>query len=287
VRTVTGDVVTVGTFVHLVLLDQNADDYLAHVAPFSWDALDQGQPAFVALPPPQIREFADGHPGQHVRYVGEPIWHTRSAPKLREATRHEALINLAFAAAGADILCPYDTTQLEPAVIADAQRTHQVLWRVDTTQPSQAYTGPDSLPPSCQVPLTPPADALPEDGTSLTYTTELATLRALVEKRARAANLPEMKIIDLVLAVSEVAANTLRHAGSHGTLDVWHDDNEIVCTIHDKGTITDPLAGRRRPFPDATAGHGLWLVNEVCDLVEMRSDDSGTTIRMHMAVPPY
>jgi hypothetical protein len=29
-------------------------------------------------------------------------------------------------------------------------------------------------------------------------------------------------------------------------------------------------------------GHGLWLVHQVCDLVEIRSGDAGTTIRLHM-----
>lgn len=120
---------------------------------------------------------------------------------------------------------------------------------------------------------------------SLTYTTDLSPVRALVEAQARAASLPEAKIIDLVLAVSEVAANTLRHAGSPGTLEIWYDTEEIVCTIHDKGFISDPLVGRRRPAPDASEGHGLWLVHQICDRVELRSDDTGTTIRLHMEIP--
>ena len=62
--------------------------------------------------------------------------------------------------------------------------------------------------------------------------------------------------------------------------------HEIVCEIHDEGTITDPLAGQRRPASDATGGHGLWLVYQVCDLVELRSDQTGTTIRMHMRIRP-
>ena len=37
---------------------------------------------------------------------------------------------------------------------------------------------------------------------------------------------------------------------------------------------------------DALGGHGLWLVYQVCDLVELRSDEIGTTIRMHMAIQP-
>ena len=92
------------------------------------------------------------------------------------------------------------------------------------------------------------------------------------------------RVDDLVLAVSEAAANTLRYTRSAGTLTIWHDPDEIVCEIHDEGVITDPLAGRRRPAPDARGGHGLWLVHQVCDLVELRSDATGTTIRMHMAI---
>jgi anti-sigma regulatory factor (Ser/Thr protein kinase) len=81
-----------------------------------------------------------------------------------------------------------------------------------------------------------------------------------------------------------VAANTLRHTNSSGTLAIWHDGDEIVAEIHDEGKITDPAAGQRRPAADATGGHGLWLVRQVCDLVELRSDQSGTTIRMHMKI---
>ena len=33
-------------------------------------------------------------------------------------------------------------------------------------------------------------------------------------------------------------------------------------------------------------GHGLWIVNQVCDEVEIRSDETGTTIRLHMDLPP-
>jgi anti-sigma regulatory factor (Ser/Thr protein kinase) len=112
----------------------------------------------------------------------------------------------------------------------------------------------------------------------------LSQVRALVLKSAREAGLPDERAGDLVLAVSEVAANTLRHTPSSGTLAIWHDPHEIVCEIRDDGVITDPLAGRRRPAPNALGGHGLWLVHQVCDLVELRSDNTGTTVRMHMAI---
>ena len=82
-----------------------------------------------------------------------------------------------------------------------------------------------------------------------------------------------------------MAANTVKHARSPGSLKIWYDAREIVCQIHDEGVITDPLAGRRQPSPDALGGHGLWIVNQVCDQVEMKSDETGTTIRLRMTLP--
>jgi anti-sigma regulatory factor (Ser/Thr protein kinase) len=120
---------------------------------------------------------------------------------------------------------------------------------------------------------------------SYTYTTDLAAIRAVVHRYAINAGLTEARAIDLVLAVSEVAANTVRHAKSPGSLQIWHEASEIVCQLHDDGRITDPLAGRRQPSLDARGGHGLWIVNQVCDQVEMCSDETGTTIRLHMALP--
>ena len=60
-----------------------------------------------------------------------------------------------------------------------------------------------------------------------------------------------------------------------------HTGAEVLCQVHDSGRITDPLAGRVRHGPD-DRGHGLWLVNQVCDLVELRSGDAGTTVRIHL-----
>jgi anti-sigma regulatory factor (Ser/Thr protein kinase) len=144
-----------------------------------------------------------------------------------------------------------------------------------------ARTGPPPRQPAGDDPLPlPPSGAM-----SYQYTTDLAAVRAVVYRHARQAGLPESRAIDLVLAVSEVAANTVRHAKSPGSLKIWYDTDEIVCQIQDEGTITDPLAGRRQPSIEAMGGHGLWIVNQVCDSVEMRSDETGTTIRLHMDLP--
>lgn len=302
-------------FRHAGFFYRTEAEYADTVAGFLRGGLARGEPVFAAVPPakvsllkdslgadarharfadmtemgrnpawiiPAVLGFTERHAGRHVRYVGEPIWDTRGPAELREATKHEALINLAFAGADADILCPYDTVRLDPAVIADARRTHPLLLAAGSPGIVPGSAAPFEIPSTCSSPLpAPPCDAMTH-----TYRTDLSQVRALVLEHARKAGLTEARASDLVLAVSEVAANTLRHTQSHGTLSIWHDAVEIVCEIHDTGTITDPLAGRRRPAPDAGGGHGLWLVHQVCDLVELRSDKDGTTIRMHMAVDP-
>jgi anti-sigma regulatory factor (Ser/Thr protein kinase) len=106
----------------------------------------------------------------------------------------------------------------------------------------------------------------------------------MVRAHARAAGLSRARVDDLVLAVSEVAANTLRHTPGPGALNIWHDDTEIVCEIRDGGVIADPMAGRRAPPPGALGGHGLWLVHQICDAVELTSGAGGTTVRMHMSL---
>jgi anti-sigma regulatory factor (Ser/Thr protein kinase) len=302
-----------GTFRHTGFFYRTTNEYARTVAGFLREGLAAGEPAFAAVPPdkvslirdalgadarrvefaditamgrnpawiiPRVRAFTGQHAGRRVRYVGEPIWASRTPAELREATKHEALINVAFAAADAEILCPYDIAGLDPAVIADARRTHPVLLSDGRHRASRGYAMPFRIPSSCDLPLPEP----PRDAMSLTYRTNLSEVRALVFRQAAAAGLPENRASDLVLAVSEVAANTLRHTPSDGTLTIWRDQDEIVCEVHDEGTIMDLLAGRRMPAPGAAGGHGLWLVHQVCDLVELRSASSGTTVRMHMAM---
>jgi len=305
---------TAGAFRHVGFFYRTPAEYADTVSGFLGAGVAADEPAFAAVPPdkiglitgalgadarhvefaditevgrnpawiiPWVQGFTDRHHGQRVRYVGEPIWAARGLAELREATKHEALINLAFAGADAEILCPYDTAALGPAVLADARRTHPLLLSDGRPGTSRDYAVPLHLPSSCSRALPAP----PYIAMSYTYRTDLSRVRALVLKHAKEAGLPDARANDLVLAVSEAAANTLRHTRSSGTLTIWQDTDEIICEIHDEGVITDPLAGRRRPPPDALGGHGLWLVHQVCDLVELRSDSTGTTIRMHMSIP--
>jgi anti-sigma regulatory factor (Ser/Thr protein kinase) len=221
--------------------------------------------------------FLDAHPGQHAYFLWEPAWPARSPAELREVVRHEALVNLAFGGQQMTVACLYDTSHLTAAVLRDAERTHPLLVSGGRRQVSGSYLAGE-FPPGCDDPLPPAVGG----AAYVTFDGHLGPVREFSASLAQAAGLDGAKTGDLVLAVSEIAANALGHAGGGGTVRSWCTEEELICQIEDRGHITDPLAGRRRLPAEAAGGHGLWLVNRVCDLVERRTGEGGTITRLHM-----
>jgi anti-sigma regulatory factor (Ser/Thr protein kinase) len=114
---------------------------------------------------------------------------------------------------------------------------------------------------------------------------DLVAVRAFVNDWASLEQLAPERTGQLVLAVNELATNSIRYGGGTGWLRVWREADTLLCEISDSGVIRDPLAGRRQPPPDERSGRGLWLVNQLCDLVQIRSSSqAGTTVRVHMSL---
>ena len=122
----------------------------------------------------------------------------------------------------------------------------------------------------------------PAHAAALGYRDDLALVRSFVASRAQQAGLASSRVSDLVIAVSELAANTVRHAGSDGSVQIWHTAEELICQVADRGQITDPLAWHRARSERVLSGKGLWLVNQLCDLVQARTSQAGTVARLHM-----
>ncbi len=287
----------------------NADEYLRGTVEFVERALGDGAPVVVmvslakaesmraALGPdadrvqfadmelvgrnpnriiPQWSDFAREHPAGRLRGIGEPIWAGRTSAELDEAQRHEHLLNLAFAdRSDLWLLCPYDTAGLDAGTLTAAHASHPYFagdrtaraFAHDTDYADVAFAG--AL-------LEPPASA------ELFAVTlgRLHGLREIVDERARAFGLDPRRAEDLVLSVDEAASNSIRHGGGSGTLRVWHEGTAVVCEVRDRGRLHDPLTGRTRPVLEHPGGRGLWLANQLCDLVQLRSGADGTTVRM-------
>jgi anti-sigma regulatory factor (Ser/Thr protein kinase) len=209
--------------------------------------------------------------------IGEPVWPGRSDAELIECSRHESLLNLAFDGGRPwRLLCPYDTAQLAPEVLDEACRNHP---HVDHAR-SRAYEGAhavlerdDPLPS----PTTSPAELL-------FGRDDLGLVRTFVAEQGRRAGFAGDRLDDLVLAANELATNSMRHAGGSGILRTWLHHGTFFFEVRDRGRIADPLAGRACPADLRGHGRGLWIVNHLCDLVQMRSSASGSVIRASMTL---
>ena len=207
----------------------------------------------------------------------------RSRAELVESQINESLINLAFAGTdGFRLLCPYDVAALDAGVIHEARCSHPGIVDDHGHHPSDAYRGSTDVLGPFAAPL--PAPALSARSLGFDGST-LHDARAFVAEHAREAGLGARRVEDLVLAVGELAANSVRHGGGTGIVRVWHDDDAIVCDVKDRGYIGDPLVGRRMPDPAQLGGRGIWIANQLADLVQIRSSASGTVARALMRLP--
>ena len=86
------------------------------------------------------------------------------------------------------------------------------------------------------------------------------------------------------LAVSEAITNSLRYGGGTADVRIWRTPDDLVCEVRDRGFIADPMAGRLRPTPGQVGGRGLWLINQLCDLVQLRAVPDGQALRLHLRI---
>lgn len=305
-----------GAFEHEAMFYEGDDGFVKHCAAFVREGVRIGEPCLVAVLPykidllreelgsdaeqvlfremddvgrnpariiPMWREFAEHwlQPGARVRGIGEPIWASRSSEELIESQRHEELINLAFPDVAGTIMCPYDVAALAPDVLDAARRSHPFTRDgTGARTASERFAGVDEIARPFDHPLPPAVGAVSMriDGT------RLPELRAFIADRSAGLGLDARRIDDLVLAVNEVATNTVRHGDGRGELQIWSREGAVICDVRDGGVIADPLVGRHRSVEARESGLGLWIVHQLCDLVQVRSDATGTLVRMHMFV---
>ena len=231
---------------------------------------------------PMWSEFVDeaAGSGRQCRGIGEPVWPTRDAAALAECRNHEALLNVAFDGGfGWRLLCPYDSETLSAATVADACATHPFVSDRGSSRRNDEYRNDDRGWPGHDQSLAPPATPPREVNFS---GGSMHRLRSAVASFGRQCQLESQRLSDLVIAVNELVANSIRHGGGRGVLRLWRDDDEMLCEVVDHGSISDPLVGRRRPLPEQIGGRGLWIVNHLCDLVQVRSHAGQCVVRVHM-----
>ena len=231
---------------------------------------------------PTCQDFLRSQPpGTRVRSVGEPIWAGRSSAEIREAQRHEVLIDIAFGGVqDAWLLCPYDARALSTDVIDEAYRSHPRVFQGSVSAANERHHPARGIPARLDSPLSSP----PSSATGTRFRSgELARVRRLVDRWATREHLPRRRRDLLVFAINELTTNSVEHGGGEGTLSMWRDGDGLVAEVRDGGHIQAPLVGRVRPDQQQGGGRGVWLVNQICDLVELRSAPGRTVVRVHFA----
>ncbi len=306
-----------GRFAHETLFYRGDDDFLTGVVPFVRDGLAEDAAVVVVEPDRRIALLRDAlgddadavrfldmaevgiNPariiplwaaavedslgaGRPLRGVGEPAYPGRRPQEFVECQVHEALLDHAFEPGPAwRLLCPYDETRLPAAVRAGAMRTHRWLTGSEGAGPSSEFVdGGDGLDlatlEACR-PLPAPTDVVlrgefgPRD---------VPAVRRTVRQYARSCALPAETVASLELAASELAGNCVRHGGGEGSVALWREPDVVVLEFADSGRLVDPLVGRRRPEPGQDVGGGLYRVNQLCDLVQVRTGPEGTVVRI-------
>lgn len=302
-------------FRHEALLYAGEADFVARTTSFIQEGVASGEPVFVVVRPEKIstlreelgpqadavrfadmwevgrnpariipawKAFVDEHRsvGRPVRGVGEPIWASRDADELVECERHEALLNLAFADAhDLWLLCPYDTRSLPASVIEEASRNHPFVLDDGGHRRTTEFRRLPEIAEPFDAPLSEP----PVDAETFPFgTMDLGSIRAAVDRHATRSGLGAARSADLVLAVNEVATNSVRYGGGRGTLRMWVSNGSVVDEIRDHGHIDPPLVGREEPTLEQGSGFGVWIANQVCDLVQVRTFPEGSVVRLHM-----
>jgi anti-sigma regulatory factor (Ser/Thr protein kinase) len=300
-----------GGFRHEAVIYHSLAGFVDQVLPFVQEGLDRGEPVLVAALPdrtaalrealgaaaggvsfvdmaevgrnpariiPVWRAFVDRHgSARNVRGVGEPVWDGRRAAELEECRLHESLLNVAFDGGPAwRLMCPYDGDALPAAVLEDVRRTHPVVGPEPATL--EGYEGQARAFTDFATPLSAPHVSAAEISFG---PADLCELRNVVRRLCAGERLSPDVSEDLVLAVHELATNSIRHGGGGGVLRAWSDADALVLEVSDAGEISDPLVGRELETQLAEGGRGVWIANQLCDLVQVRSSSQGTAVRLH------
>jgi hypothetical protein len=250
--------------------------------------VDYAQSAFFGHRPPRrvaafYRYWQGGQGSQRggrVRILAEPVWAGRSAREITAWTRMEAALNVTLASTSISMICPYDARTTDAGILADALRTHPVQITGSRQGPSPQYADPAGFARSCDTrPLSQPPDGTP----SFDFDGDLRSLRRFIVAGASAHGLAGDRADMLVLAVSEVGGYLKNRWAAGATVQTWEQPGGIVCDFRQPGaSIDDPFLGLRPAELVPGDGDGLWLANQICDWMDIRSDAEGCTIQLQV-----
>ncbi|MER5567251.1 ATP-binding protein [Streptomyces goshikiensis] len=99
--------------------------------------------------------------------------------------------------------------------------------------------------------------------------------RAIAHEVLAAADVGERLMDDVLLVVSELVSNAVRHAGGVTDFRVRRLPDCVAVEVSDASSLSPRMPGTPVEVP---GGFGWLLVNKIADRTEIRSHDAGKTI---------
>ncbi len=227
------------------------------------------------------QEFVEdrGGPDRPARGIGEPIWPGRQPEEIVECQLHEALLNVAVdPEVPFWLLCPYDALHLDAGVLVETGQSHPALATPSSYHGSPSYRGHARAKDMfmAELALLPgvPVEMAVTNNRTFDAAAEFVSLQAV------SAGLWSNDITALVDALRRLTAGSLRRGAQRLSIRLWDQPDVLICDLIDDTVVEDLLFGRRAPLPGDD--DALWLANMAFDLVQARSNDSGTTVRCHL-----
>jgi anti-sigma regulatory factor (Ser/Thr protein kinase) len=144
---------------------------------------------------------------------------------------------------------------------------------------AHGYDADGGLPVNSQ-----PAGEPAYNGSRVTFSVrsapDLSRARAAVVEAAARGGIDEDRAGRLAVAVSEIATNAIVHADGGAHVEIIMGADRIVVEISDSGPGLPPDRPTELPAPGHDHGRGLWLVQQLCDLVEVLAGPAGTRIAL-------
>ena len=290
-------------------------ELLAVAVPFLESGLTAGEPTMVSLEPARAGLVREALPSADVRYLTTNELYVRPAAAIKSyrammaglvaggATgirifgeipraaidtswdgwaRYEAAVNHAYDEFPLRSICAYDTRTTPRHVLDDVARTHPFVATPGGRHGNAGYVDPLAF-------LAGPRPVAP---LPIQHTAPLVVLTDPQPAGARRAvldlgksDLPVAEVDDLVLAVSEIVDNALRHGRPPVEMRLWADPDHLVVTVHDTGEGPgDPFAGLL-PADRRIGGRGLWIAHQICSQVALYRDETGFTARLTAGNP--
>jgi anti-sigma regulatory factor (Ser/Thr protein kinase) len=301
-------------FSHSAFLYEDEAEYTVTIGRFVREGLRRGDDIAIAVSSGTMGRLRRtlGRDAGSVRFLAADKWHLRpvrtiaawtnllraaEAPFTRVVShipyegphaswvRFEAALNRSLDGLDGHLLCPYDRRVLPEDLLAAADRTHPTVHDDGRWRDSAGYQAPERVLAEVPEPPFPvtgdPVLALPVSGA-------IARLRTEVRARSNAERwLPPDRTECLLLALSEIATNGIRHGGTRRELRLWVTHEAVVCEMTDDGDAPPgPLAGYLPPTPGMVGGMGLWLVQQLCDALSIRQSGGITRVRFALLRNP-